>query len=163
MKPNNTHPRLLLTAACCLLILPVTADSLQRRELRLDQCPATVRETILQNARNGTIEEVEQIRFASETLYVADVEQSNGTDLEIHVGASGKLIETREDITGKELPAAVLNRLNTFEGKASDFERHIKEGKTTYEAELDRNGRPDLLIRLDEAGNLLEETEEYDD
>ena len=90
-----------------LITAPAFADSLKSREIRLDDCPPAVRETILDNARNGTIEEVEHIRFGDQVLYIAEVDLQQERDLDIHVDGSGNLIETREDLTLAELPAPV--------------------------------------------------------
>ena len=64
----------IIITTLALITAPAFADSLKSREIRLDDCPPAVRETILDNARNGTIEEVEHIRFGDQVLYVAEVD-----------------------------------------------------------------------------------------
>jgi sulfur carrier protein ThiS len=152
----------IIIATLALITAPAFADSLKSREIRLDDCPPAVRDTILDNARNGTIEEVEHIRFGAQTLYVAEVDLPQNRDLEVHVDGSGNLVETREDLTLAELPASVNSAIQKLGGKPDDIERHIKGETTTYHAEIDRKGLPDLDVIISANGQIIEQTEEAD-
>lgn len=153
----------IIITTLALITAPAFADSLKSREIHLDDCPPAVRETILDNARNGTIEEVEHIRFGDQILYIAEVDLPQNRDLDIHVDGSGNLIETREDLTLAELPAPVSSALQKLGGSTDDIERHIKGETTTYHAEIDRKGLPDLNVVISADGQIIEQTEEADD
>jgi uncharacterized membrane protein YkoI len=139
------------------------ADLPGSREIRLADCPAAVRESITQHSRGGHVEEVGHVRIGSHALYVAEVDLAGGRDLEIHVDASGKLIETREETTLAELPVPVRSATGNLGGSPDDIECHVNDGTTTYHLEIERRGRPDLDVVLAADGQVISQAEEADD
>lgn len=131
-------------------------------DIRLDECPDAVRKTILDNARGGKIDEVDVIRIEGRTLYIAEVDLPRGLDLKIHVSGDGALLKTREDIPLASVPDAVRDTLESFGGRIDDLELEIAGGVSTYHAEIDYNGQPDLEVTVAADGRVLREVEDDD-
>jgi hypothetical protein len=94
-----------------LIVLAVlgTTFCLYAKELKFDECPANVQETIRANARGGKVDEVNAITLDDDvTLYWTEVDvPERREDLKLLVGSDGKLIKTREEIDLADAPAAV--------------------------------------------------------
>jgi uncharacterized membrane protein YkoI len=141
----------------------IYADAPASREIRLEDCPAAVRETITRNSSGGRVDEVGHIRIGNHALYVAEVDLADGRDLDIHVDESGRLIETREDVTLAELTGPVRSAIQIIGGKPDDIERHVNDGVTSYHLEVERTGQPDLDVVIASDGRVIGQTEETDD
>jgi hypothetical protein len=57
-----------------------TAD-IEGRDIRFEDCPRSVQSTLTENARGGTIDDVELITFKGRKIYIADVELPRDRDL----------------------------------------------------------------------------------
>ena len=143
-----------------------TALSLQAKEMKLEECPAIVQETIRANARDGKIEEVDFLAIEDRTLYVAEINLAGGKDLKVHVTGDGKLAKTSEDAVLTEAPSAVqeaAKKLVPEGGKIDDVDKEVAAGKTTYEVDIDRPKAADLKVVLAEDGSIVRQTEEAKD
>ena len=166
-RNNHTHMKtkaIIITSLLAIAVAPqARADLPGSREIALTACPPAVQKTVAEHARGGHVEEVGYIEIGGQALYVAEVDLERDRDLEIHVDASGKLIETREDVGMSDLPEAVRSTIRNMGGRADDLERHVKAGTTTYHAEIDRTGRPDLDVAIAADGKVISQTEETND
>lgn len=150
-------PTTLVIAALTASAITVWAD-----DLKLENCPPAVQETIRANARDGKVDDVDTVTIEGKTLYVAEVNLANGKDLDVHVGSDGKLIKTTEDIQLSETPAAVQEAVKKLEaegGRLDDIDKNVANGKITYEVDIDRSNAPDLDIVLDESGSVISRKE----
>ncbi len=143
-------------------ILALAAPAYADNDIRLDECPAAVQKTILDNARGGKIDEIDVIRIEGKTLYIAEVDLPRDRDLKIHVAGDGALIKTREDISLATVPEAVRDALESYGGKIDDLELETANGVATYHAEIDYNGQPDLEVTVAADGRVLREVEDDD-
>ncbi|MGA7391741.1 MAG: hypothetical protein WBL40_10000 [Terrimicrobiaceae bacterium] len=113
------------------LILIALADStlnLRADDIKLEQCPAAVQDTIRANARDGRIDDINLITIEDRTLYVVEVDLKGGKDLKLHVGSDGKQIKTREDAALSDAPDAVqdaVKKLVPAGGKVDDVDKEI--------------------------------------
>lgn len=128
------------------------------RDIRFEDCPKSVQMTITENARGGTIEDVEFLTVEGRKIYIADVNLPRNQDLEVHVFGDGTLLKTREDIPLRKTPAPVRKAIRNFKGKVDDVDKEISNGKVSYQIEIDRIGRPDLHLRISKAGRILEKS-----
>lgn len=133
------------------------------KEVRLDDCPAPVCETIIANSREGKIDDIDLITIDDKQIYIAEVDLPRDIDLKVYVNGSGSLVKTREDVRNDEIPGFVNDIVKELGGRADDVEKEIKGETITYHVDIDRNGQPDLEVVLDGSGKVLSKTEEIDD
>lgn len=133
------------------------------REVRLDDCPAAVRETIVANSRDGRIDEIDLIAIGENKMYIAEVDLAQDTDLKVYVNADGSLVKTREDVRNQEIPAFVNTIVSELGGRADDVEKETTGKTVTYHVDVDRTDAPDLEVVIDGQGKVLSKTEEIDD
>lgn len=152
-----------MPATLAVLALASTAFSAQAKSVKLEEVPAAVQETIKANVRSATIEGIDVITVDGRTLYVSEVDLPGDKDLDIHVGAEGQLIKTKEDIAITEAPAAVqdaVKKLETEGGKLEDIDKEVASGKSTYHVDIDRDKAADLDVVLAEDGSVISRQEE---
>jgi uncharacterized membrane protein YkoI len=133
------------------------------KEVRFDDCPAPVRETILANSRDGKIEEVELISIEDKKIYIAEVDLPRDIDLKVFVNGDGSLLKTREDVRNEEIPAFVGELARELGGTVDDVEKETTGKTVTYHVDIERTGAPDLDVVLDASGKVIEKTEEAGD
>ena len=154
-----------------LIILAILGTAVGVRagnELKLEQCPANVQETIRVNARGGDVDEVSAITIDDVTLYWAEVDvPERREDLKLLIGSDGKLIKTREEIDLADAPTAVREaaaKLVPDEGELNDgVDREVTDGKAAYAIEIDRANAPDLDVLIAEDGTVINQTEDPED
>lgn len=90
-------------------------------------------------------------------LYNVDFETGWNIDHEIWYNSEGKIIKHKEDISTKELPKAVRNKIKTdFIGYTiADLERITDNGKVVYKMELNALLSQDWDVVIDANGNVL--------
>lgn len=78
-------------------------------------------------------------------------------DHEAWYDKSGKLLRHEEEISGKELPEAVMATIKArYAGyKIDDVDKITENGKATYKVELDKYQSPDIDVVFDEGGQLI--------
>jgi uncharacterized membrane protein YkoI len=133
------------------------------KEVRLDDCPSPVRETIIANSREGKVDEVEIITIEDKKIYIAEVDLPRDIGLKVFVNGDGSLLKTREDVRKDEIPAFIGEVARELGGTVDDVEKETATGKTTYHVDIDRTGAPDLDVVLDASGKVIEKTEEAGD
>jgi len=119
-------------------------------QVSLDQVPAVVKATILKQAGNGTIKEIERETKDGKTIYEAEV-MIGGKEFEIKVAADGTLLgkkleddeDHEEEISLDQVPAAAREALLKLAGGAriAKVEREKKHGVVLYEAEWKVTGQ----------------------
>jgi hypothetical protein len=139
------------------------ADLPGSREIRLADCPPSVRESISQHSRGGLVKEVSHFQIGNQACYAAEVDLPGSGDLEIYVDASGIIIETREETTLAEIPAAARSAVEKLGGNPDDIVCHVKDGITTYHLEIERKGQPDLHVEIATDGHVVSQGQEADD
>lgn len=145
--------------------LSATASFAFADDIRLEECPPAVQQTIQANLRDGKLDDVEVIKVEDRTLYVADVDLPNGHDVKVHINGEGKVLKTVEDLPPGSLPPAVTAAAEKIANgaKLDDIDKIVTDGVTTYRVEIDRKGVPDLRVIFDESGTVLSQKEESKD
>jgi hypothetical protein len=145
-----------------------TTFTLHAKELKLDECPANVQETIRANARGGKVDEVNAITLDDITLYWTEVDvPERREDLKLLVGSDGELIKTREEIDLADAPAAVreaARKLVPEGGELDDgVDREVSGGKAAYALQIERPNAPDVDLLIGEDGTVINQTEDPED
>lgn len=131
-------------------------------DIPLAQCPPAVQDTVRANLRDGRLDEIERITVQGQTRYIAEIDLPGDDDLKLHIADDGALLKTREDISSKDLPGAVKATLDSYGGKIDDLEKETSGEETTYHADIDRAGKPDLDVVISADGKVIRETEDDD-
>lgn len=154
------------TPTIALLALAGATFTLHAADLKLEDCPPAVQETIRAQARDGRIDDIDQITIENRTIYVAEVESAPDRDLDVHVAADGKLLKTREDADFAALPAPVqeaAKKLVPAGGSIDSVDKEVANGVTTYEVEIERPQAADLEVIFSESGAVVSQREDVQD
>lgn len=146
--------------AAALLAVPLSAGLAKAvdGDVRLQDCPPAVRQTIEAEAKNKPVEEVERHSIDGREIYVAEIELGQDRDLKIYVAADGSLMKTRRDVSKKALPNTVKKALSGRDGVVDDIEEVTENGKVTYHVEIDRETEGDLNLVVGTDGTIHRET-----
>lgn len=144
-------------------ITTMFANADLEKEVRLDDCPAPVRETLVANSRGGKIDEVDLIELGGKQIYIAEVDLPRDIDLKVYVNGDGTLVKTREDVRNDEIPGFVNTVVTELGGRLDDVEKETMGKTVTYHVEVDLAGKPDVDVVLDADGKVISKTEEIDD
>lgn len=150
-----------------VLALAAWAGDADEQEVTLDQVPAAVKATILEEAAGAEITEIERETKDGKTTYEAEF-MRDGREIEIEVGADGTLLgrevededDDEDDVTLDQIPGPARKALLHLAGGAEilEVEREKEHGVLVYEAEWLANGtKHEAAVTAD--GTLLE-TEE---
>lgn len=116
----------------------------------LSKLPAPVRATIESETKNATVKHVAketekgQVQYEVETLV-------NGKSRDLLIDPSGKVLEVEEAIDVNSAPAPVQDALKA-KGKILKLESVMRDGKTTYEAEVQGKNGKKSSVALDAQG-----------
>lgn len=152
----------LKTLAALAFTTVLASADIERREMRIGECPVSVQSTIEASARGGIIEDVDLIAIEGKQIYIAEIELPRDRDLKVYVSGNGSLVKTREELSLRELPAFIRDVAREFGGTLDDVEKEVAGGKVTYHVEIDRTGIPDIDVVLNAEGGVISEAEEAD-
>lgn len=130
-------------------------------EVAIDSLPAVVADGIRAALGDASLEEIEAITVAGNTLYVAEGEQS-GRELTLHVSSSGVVLRRVEEISEVELPEAARTVVTGYGGSVDEVERVTEDGTTTYAVEIDGSRLGDVDIILTPDGAVVSERVDAD-
>jgi hypothetical protein len=120
----------------------VTADgTLSSVEVALDETPPPVQNTIKGQVRDGTLDNIEKAFEGNDINYEVDMTTKSGADRSFTVALDGKL--TSIQVTLDEIPAPVRKTINEHVGggKLIDIFRLTEGNETSYDAEVDHDGK----------------------
>jgi len=94
MKSSRWLIALALAGMCGISCVSVSAARGRRREkdVSIDQVPAAVKATILKEAGDNTLEEIEEVSVNGKVLYYEAEWHAGGKEIEIKVAPNGKLL-----------------------------------------------------------------------
>jgi uncharacterized membrane protein YkoI len=119
----------------------------------VSKLPAPVRATIEAETKNATIKRVSketekgQVQYEVETLV-------NGKSRDLLIDPSGKLLEVEEAIALDAAPAPVQAALRA-RGKVLKLESVLRDGTTTYEAQVQPKSGKKSWVALDAQGKPI--------
>lgn len=134
-------------------------------EIKLEDCPDVVRETVGQHQRQGRVDEVESYNIQGRALYVVEIELPTRRELKLHISPDGTLVKMSEEVSLAELPDVVraVVEEKAAGGTLDDLEKETMGKVVNYRMEIEREKMPDVDLLLDAAGGILSEKEEADD
>lgn len=88
----------LFGVALCLTLAVVSfaGKCEKEEEVTLDQCPAAVQATLKEQAKGGTIDEIEKVTEDGKVIYEAEITK-DGKEYEVEIAEDGTLLETELD------------------------------------------------------------------
>lgn len=181
---NIVKPALILISTILLMAAPEAPKATQpakadasipspipviRRLQSLRECPESVQASVKRDGHEARVTEIRRLESAGMVLWAFETgTEEGGMDQETNVfyRDDGTLERTESDISIKEAPEAVRQKLTELAGKTAvvdDVEKVVAGDRTTYKAELESNGDTDRKVTLSVAGEVLSLTEEDDD
>jgi hypothetical protein len=167
MKGVAMHPLRIVKAASWAVVCGI-ATAASGQEMKLADCPPSVRKTFEAEARGSKIEAVHREKAEDETTYWAEV-MIGGKAYAIGVLEDGTLAEMNLAVDADELPfdrapAAVQStfRREAFGETIDSLGKDMKYGVPIYEAAVRHRGRAYQII-VAEDGTLVEKVLIIDD
>jgi len=144
-----------------VLVIIATAvlpwEAVRAEDLRLEDCPAAVQQTILANSRDGRVDEIELSPDGA--FYEVEINLPRLRERQLRVAADGVILQTVEDIDLAEAPAAVQGAVvkeTTGGGRLEELEKKTAEGdQTVFLAEIDLPDGRDLYLEIADNGSIL--------
>lgn len=157
---------------CALLALvcvqAALADEDEREEsTAFAKLPAAVQEAVKKAYPAAKIEKCEKETEGDKVKFEVELKVAE-REIELELDASGRILETEEEIAVDQLPASIQGALKRLikGGKLREAEKKTKGGKTQYKVEV-QCGKVRLELKLDGSGRVLrievEEENEHDD
>jgi len=151
---------LVLVGAGLVAVVSAVGDE----NIALNQIPEKAREALLKLAKGAPITEVEREKERGMIFYEAEW-KFNGRETEAKVTADGDLVELEEEISAKDVPAAV-KAVVAKEFPAGAKVEYEKVMVVVYEVEAKVNGK-EKEIMVSPIGKIVgqeeEEEHEHDD
>ena len=124
------------------LALLAFAKEEQEETISWSQVPAAAQQTIKQRAPETAIQKIEKDNEDGNTSYEFQIVQA-GKKSEVTVDADGKLMSLEEVVALADVPVTVRQTLETqaVGGKMGTVEKVTEDGKTTFEAKIEKDGR----------------------
>src|ERR1051325_10708248 len=122
--------------------MAVSADGLLSTiEVSLDETPPPVQNTIKGQVRDGTLDNIEKTFEGNDITYEVDMTTKAGADRSFTVALDGKL--TSAQVALAEIPAPVQKTISNHlgVGKLVDIFRLTEGNETSYDAEVDHDGK----------------------
>lgn len=141
-----------------LLLLAAWAFACKGDEIPLSDLPDAIQTYIETNYPDYSLDQAEQ-----ETLcgggsgYELEIEKGEEDDLNLTFDADGVFLFVKIDISISELPAAVLNSINTnYDGFAVEEPAKLTlgDGTVRYQAELEK-GKDEKEVQFDAEGVII--------
>jgi uncharacterized membrane protein YkoI len=119
----------------------------------LSKLPSAVRRTIEAETRNATVKNVAKEREKGQEQYEVET-VVNGRSRDLLIDLSGRVLEVEESIPLESAPAPVQEALKA-KGKVLRVESVLRDGKTTFEAQVQGKNGKKSEVALDAQGKAL--------
>lgn len=173
MKPSFrlTFFRSLVTLTFLALALPAGADPVKpapRKKITLEAAPARVQEIVkkVMQEHRGTFDEIKVAGEGATALYYAEIDLPQDHEVKLVVRADGGVVRTIVELATEQLPESVRAAFTQLAGETGEIDDAAKVTEGTqvwYRAEIELPGKPDLKVKANADGVILEQVEEEDD
>jgi uncharacterized membrane protein YkoI len=148
---------------------------------QLEDTPAAVQDTIKREAKDRQIVDIDKERRGGRTMYEVEIKQPDGGNFELHIAQDGTILRDsrkgeaagapgrqREKETGtaskaknltlSDAPAAVQEQIkaNCDASTVKRLERTIRNGRTVYNVEFEKEGK-NTKLQIGEDGTILKD------
>ena len=140
-----------LTVALAIAVIGVARGA--EKKVTMAQLPAAVQQTIKDRVQGGTIRSLAMEEDNGKTVYEAEL-TIGGRNTDLSIDAQGKVLEAELATTLDKIPAAARAAIEkqAGAGKVMTVEEVTEEGKTLYEAEINKGGKTSE-VRVDADGH----------
>ena len=155
MKTNHIISSLAALAIIAGIAVPALGEE-KEETIAFDKVSAKVKATLAKYAAEADVKKVEKGDEDGTKVYEFDIEQG-AHKFEVTISKKGKYLGQEEDVELSAVPDAAQKGLTTAAagGKLSGFEKATDaEGKVTYEADLDKDGKKSE-IAVDADGKVV--------
>ena len=123
------------------------------KKVTMNQLPAAVQQTIKERAQGGTIRGLSMEEDKGKKTYEAEL-TIGGRNTDLSIDEQGKVLEAELATTLDKIPAAARDAIQkqAGAGKVTLVEEVTEQGKTLYEAEIDKGGKKSE-VRVDAEGH----------
>jgi hypothetical protein len=125
-------------------------------EIRLEDCPPSVQQTVLANSRDGRVDDIEL--SPDGRTYEVEVNLPRLRERQMRIAADGTLLETIEDIGLAEAPEPVRRTVEsetTAGARLEEVGRKTVSDTTVFLAEIDLPDNRDLYLEISDKGSIL--------
>lgn len=126
------------------------------REVRFEDCPPAVQQTLRAESKGGRIDEIDLVPATGR--YVAEVDFGPSKEATLEVAPNGRLLRKIEDISRNQLPRPVrktVRRLQGDTGRVDELERETSRRRVVYHLEIDHRTGADEWFLLSRKGAVL--------
>jgi len=158
MKSHSTFP-------ISTVLLSGVAPGPHTTGIPLADCPAPVRDIVLDHLQSGRIVTIQEVRRQRRALYLVEIDLPGARVRKLQVTADGSVFAIADEIRVSDLPRPVQSALDSFLTSGARFdtaERVSASGEREYHVELDLGDEVDLHLFLDEGGEVLRRHEVAD-
>ena len=142
----------MLTIAALTLAVAAADVAAQKTILVKDLPPAVQRVVQDEQSKGATIKKVSAEKEQGKTVYEVETTVAGHTR-DVIVDATGRIVESEEEISIEAVPAAVKAALQAA-GTVLKVETLTRGASVTYEAQIEKNGKKSE-IALDAAGKRV--------
>lgn len=154
------------------IIYPIIATALtlsaHARDIRFEDCPAGVRQSIEAKLEGGRIDDIESVILNGKTRYIVDIDGPGRRDLTLRLSPAGRILIESEDFTLKQCPTKVRNAIQQAVAMKAgwsidDIDQVTNSKGVRFHVDIDRRGQRDLKLVISSNGNVIKrEVERFD-
>ncbi len=154
------------------IIYPIIATALtltaNARDIRFEDCPAGVRQSIEAKLEGGRIDDIESVILNGNTRYIVDIEGPGRRDLTLRLSPSGRILIESEDLTLKQCPTKVRKAIEQAVAMKAgwsidDIDQVTNSKGVRFHVDIDRRGQRDLKLVISSNGSVIKrQVERFD-
>ncbi len=119
----------------------------------LSKLPAAVRTTVESESKGATVKGVSSEKEHGKTVYELET-LVNGRTRDLMIDSAGKVYVVEEQVDVDKAPAPVKAALEA-KGKIVELESVLKDGKTTYEGQVQTKAGKKVAVEVDADGKPI--------
>jgi uncharacterized membrane protein YkoI len=123
------------------------------KKIDLSKLPAAVRTTVESESKGATVRGVSSEKEHGKTVYELET-LVNGRTRDLMIDSAGKIYEVEEQLDVERAPAPVKAALEA-KGKIVVLESVLKDGKTTYEGQVQTKAGKKVAVEVDADGKPI--------
>ena len=123
------------------------------KKIDLSKLPAAVRTTVETESKGATVKGVSSEKEHGKTVYELET-LVNGRTRDLMIDSAGKVYEVEEQLDVDKAPAPVKAALEA-KGKIVVLESVLKDGKTTYEGQVQTKAGKKVAVEVDADGKPI--------
>jgi uncharacterized membrane protein YkoI len=119
-------------------------------QTKISKLPPAVRATVEAESKSATVQGISSEKEKGKTVYELET-LVNGRTRDLMIDATGKVYIVEEQLDADKAPAPVRSAMEA-QGKIVALESVLKDGKTTYEGQVQTKTGKKVAVEVDAAG-----------